>query len=81
MSVAGCELGDELSIALGVEECHGALREVTTFARLPLVVDVGDDELVSQYLAQLKAASTTRRTSPSKASPARPLGAPSAPAR
>ena len=43
MSVAGCELGDELSIALGVEQRHRAFGEVAAIAGLPLVVHVGED--------------------------------------
>ena len=43
MSVAGCEFGDLVSIALGVEECHRAFGEVAAVAGLPFVVDVGED--------------------------------------
>ena len=42
MSVAGCELGDVVSIALGVEQRHGAFGEVAAVAGLPFVVDVGE---------------------------------------
>ena len=42
MSVAGCELGDVLSFALGVEQRHRGLGEVAAVAGLQLVVRVGE---------------------------------------
>ena len=42
MSVAGCEFGDVVSIALGVELRHRAFGEVAAVAGLPFVVDVGE---------------------------------------
>ena len=43
MLVAGCELGDVVSIALGVEDRHRAFGEVAAVAGLPFVVHIGQD--------------------------------------
>ena len=43
MSVAGRESGDVVSIALTVEQRHGAFGEVAAITGLPFVVDVGKD--------------------------------------
>ena len=43
MLVAGCEFGDVVSIAVGVEDRHRAFGEVAAVAGLPFVVDVGED--------------------------------------
>ena len=42
MSVAAVELGDVVSIALGVELGHGAFGEVAAVGGLPFVVHVGE---------------------------------------
>jgi hypothetical protein len=68
--------GDELSIALGVEQGHGAFGEVSAFAGLPFVVDVGqhgadeadDAGFVGAPLCQAKARSWASRASASMAS-------------
>ena len=43
MLAAGGELGDGVSIALGVEDRHRAFGEVAAVAGLPFVVGVGED--------------------------------------
>ena len=61
MSIAAVELGDEVSIALGLEPRHRAFGEVATIIGLPFVVHVrehGADSLITE--ASLGKIPTTR---------------------
>jgi hypothetical protein len=40
---AAVDRGDDASIAVGLEECHGAFGQVTAVSGLPFVVHVGQD--------------------------------------